>query len=239
MPPHRIHLEASQPLVPGPLEIGGEEAHHAIRVKRVTRGDAIEVLDGRGRVGAGVIKETVKERDAWTLKVEIEAAREEPPARPRVEVLSASPKGPRLSELIDGLSQVGAASWSLLETDRGVSEPGAARLDRLKRIAVEASKQSGRAWHLEIGNPVAFGRAIEPGSGVAIVLADASGGIFKATGAPIVRLLTGPEGGWSERELALARGAGIEVASFGPHIMRIETAAVVAAAVVVDRARAE
>jgi 16S rRNA (uracil1498-N3)-methyltransferase len=135
--------------------------------------------------------------------------------------------------MIDGLSEAGAAQWRALETERGVAEAGAHKLERVERHALEASKQCGRAWVMETGPGATLAEALRGGAGVRGVVADASGGAYAARGAGTVRVLIGPEGGWTERELAAARDAGAEVARFGPHTMRIETAAVVAAAVVI------
>ena len=106
-------------------------------------------------------------------------------------------------------------------------------MDRLSRTAAEASKQCGRAWLLEIGATLSFEGAIAPDAR-AVVLADASGDRYQRGGSPDIRLLIGPEGGWSARELNQARASGVRIARFGPHAMRIETAAIVAAAVVLD-----
>ena len=64
------------------------------------------------------------------------------------------------------------------------------------------------------------------------VMADASGAAYVRTGAARIRVLVGPEGGWTEDEVRLAREAGAIIARFGEHVMRVETAAPVAAAVV-------
>ncbi len=229
MPSHRIHIE--QGIVPGAVEVTGEEAVHAARVKRVEVGDRVELLDGKGSVGAAKVVTIDKPGGLWRVVVEVESVAKMEPPRPRVEVFSAAPKGSHLSEMIDGLSQVGAAKWSLLETERGVSEPGASKLDRLMRVATEASKQSGRAWHMEIGGGVSFEAALQSPE---VVIADGSGEWYSARGES-VRLLIGPEGGWTAGELERARGAGARVCRFGVHTMRIEVAAVVAAGIVMGR----
>lgn len=233
MPSHRIHIE--QGIVAGAVEVTGEEAHHAARVKRVEVGDRVELLDGKGSVGAARVVTIDKPGGLWRVVVAVESVAKVEPPRPRVEVFSAAPKGSHLSEMIDGLSQVGAAKWSLLETERGVSEPGASKLDRLMRVATEASKQSGRAWHMEIGGGVSLENALRsPG----VVIADVSGEWYSARGES-VRLLIGPEGGWTDGELERARGAGARVCRFGVNTMRIEVAAVVAAGVVMGVGRSE
>jgi 16S rRNA (uracil1498-N3)-methyltransferase len=153
-----------------------------------------------------------------------------PRARPELTLLAAAPKGDRLEGMIDGLSQVGVGTWSPLLSERTVVEPRAGKLERLHRVAIEAMKQCGRAWLLEIGESVGFDTALAG----RVVMADASGAPYQRTGAEKLTLLIGPEGGWSEAELATARVAGVQVARFGVHTMRTETAAMVAAAVVME-----
>jgi 16S rRNA (uracil1498-N3)-methyltransferase len=233
---HRILIQTPPlPLAPGPLVVEGDEAHHAARVKRLQPGDALEVLDGRGMVGDALVAQITKERGVWRMSLEVRAVRREEPVRPRLEVCCPAPKGPRLADMIDGLSQAGAAAWMPLETARAITEPRAGKLERLDRTALEAAKQCGRAWVLEIGEAITLEAALREGG--LVLVADASGGTYQKTGAARIRLLLGPEGGWTDQELASARAAGASIASFGPHVMRIETAAVVATGVILDRER--
>lgn len=233
MAPHRIFID--QPLDPRTtnLVVTGDEAHHAIRVKRLEVGDPVQVLDGRGRIAGCAVAATGKDGREWVLRLNVGQVEEAAPTRPRIEVLSAVPKGPRVADLIDGLSQVGAASWAPLETSRSVSDARPAKLERLERTAMEAAKQSGRAWRLEIG-PGQRLDAVLRAQDAAVVVADASGEPYRPSGAPVIRLLVGPEGGWTNGELAAARAAGAAVARFGPHTMRIEVATAVAAAIILD-----
>jgi 16S rRNA (uracil1498-N3)-methyltransferase len=233
---HRFYVEIGAPLEKGELVIGGEEARHAARVKRVEVGEPVEVLDGRGGIGRGTVAGIEKVRDQWQVRVEVREVRREGPVRPRVDVRSPAPKGPRIADLIDALSQVGAASWAPLATEHAVREATDTRLERLQRAAAEASKQCGRSWLLEIGEGRALRDVLASGA-QSVVMADASGAPYLSTGADAVVLLIGPEGGWSARELESARRAGVPIARFGPHVMRIETAGPVAAAIVIDAER--
>jgi 16S rRNA (uracil1498-N3)-methyltransferase len=210
------------------LTVTGEEAHHAVRVKRVEVGDDLRVHDGRGAVARARIEEVAKARGSWEVRARIAEVTRAP--EPRLTVFAAAPKGDRLDAMIDGLSQVGAGSWRPLLAARIAVEPGGGRIARLDRIAAESMKQCGRAWLLRIGPPATLDGALAgPGP---VVLAEASGAPF--AGGPVLALLIGPEGGWEPAELARARAAGAALASFGPHTMRTETAAVVAAAALVS-----
>ncbi len=234
-PQEAAELAAGQP---GPtVWLEGDEAHHAVRVKRLGGGDTVELLDGSGWVCQGVIEQVDKRpktRDGggWTIGVRMTEAHRVARLSPEVELCVAVPKGERFETMASMVSQVGVATLRALETKRTVSDPRPGKLDRVRRICAESAKQCGRAWTLEIAPVVTFERAIEPAGGTSLVLADASGGSYQPTGSGSVRLLIGPEGGWTDKELARARAAGAQIASFGAHVMRIETAAVVASAAV-------
>jgi 16S rRNA (uracil1498-N3)-methyltransferase len=233
---HRIF--SAEPLQVGNLAIWGEEAHHAARVKRLVANDAVELLDGRGTVARARIVEISKPRGQWQLNLSIEQVRQTPPLMPRLEVCCPAPKGPRLGDLIEGLSQVGAACWAPLVTIRGVTDPRPGKLERLERTAIEAAKQCGRAWILEMGAAMSLKQALDAGDRGRVIVAEAGSARYQPAagasgGGGMVRVLVGPEGGWTDEELSLARACGAKACSFGPHIMRIETAAVVAAAVII------
>lgn len=260
---HRIHAEhlpeRLDDLPRRRLIIDGPEAEHALRVKRLVPGEAVEVLDGRGRVARGTVgdggtSEPRRPRRDWTLELVLDSLGPAAPARPVLHVCSATPKGGRVDDMIDQLAQAGAAAWSPLLTARGVVDPRDSKLARLERIAREASKQAGRAWDLALGDPVAFASAVDPGwacrsmdvlssaagQGVRVLIADAGGeppGDLLNAPAGLMRLLIGPEGGFTDEELALANERGAKRVRFGPHTMRIETAAVVAAGVIMSQSR--
>ncbi len=237
---HRIHAEFDRITPPAELVIAGAEAHHAARVKRLSPGDRVELRNGRGLIARCECGEARKSRggrgdDAWELPVRVLEVRSVPPVVPRVEVWACTPKGPRAEEMIDALAQSGACSWSPMSSDHNVVDPRGRRLERLERVAREAGKQCGRAWDMALGPERAFGDAVSQAGGVFTALAHAPGAAYRAVGAHDIRLLIGPEGGWSERELARASDAGIEWASFGPHVLRIELAAPLACAIIIDQ----
>ena len=224
-----------QPQLDGPVPvvtIGGDEAHHAVRVKRMESGDAVRVLNGRGLVVEGAVATVRKERGEWVVDVRAGASRVEARRVPAVRVLAGVPKGDRLEQMIDGLSQVGAASWAALVSARSVVDPREGKIDRLRRVCEESLKQCGRAWLLDVGEKVDFAEALRTARGE-VVLADASGGKYAPRSAGEVTLLVGPEGGFTPEEVAAARGVGVKVCAFGVHTMRVEVAAVVATAAVI------
>lgn len=214
------------------LTLGRDETHHARKVLRLDPGDIIGLLDGKGGVGEGVI-------DSWVggeAIVRVTHARQIPSTRPRIVVATAIPKGPRAQDMVDQLSQVGVARFIPLIAERSTVDPGEGKLERFERTVLESAKQCARAWVMEVG------KAAEPKTILAephdVKLIAAPGGesigvnlAAKLAPAASVLILIGPEGGWTDEELLLADAAGATRWSFGPHVMRIETAAIAAGAI--------
>lgn len=235
------------------VAIVGEEAEHALRVKRVRPGEAVELLDGAGQVGFGVVAESDsasgvsgksrrEHRDHRELRVHVQRVRVEPEPMVKLEVFTATPKGGHASEMIDQLSQLGAWVWGPLQTERGVVDPRAAKLERFERIARESAKQCGRTWGMSVRTPASLEQALARESATITVIADQHGAAWTdelRSGASRVRVLVGPEGGFTDREMDQAVRAGAVRASFGGHVLRIETAAVAAASIILHSARAQ
>ncbi len=232
---------------PTPLTIDGDEARHALAVKRVRPGEAVGLFDGAGHVAeATVVNNTLswtkpsKHRDQ--LHLEVGEIRYTSPIQPSVTVCSATPKGQRVDEMVEGLSQAGAAAWRPMRTARGVVDPREAKLERLGRISRESAKQCGRAWIMRVEPELTFDGALA--AFPLVLVADATGASVldgpmreRIRAAERVGLLVGPEGGFAPEELELARQRGAAVVRLGPLVMRIETAAAVGAAMVIEAGR--
>jgi 16S rRNA (uracil1498-N3)-methyltransferase len=239
MATHRIHIdEALSADQADSMLITGDEAHHAIRVKRLAAGDRVELRDGRGGMALARITETLKSKRSgeWELRLAIDSRSVIAKRAPIIEVCSAAPKGDHLEDMIDQLSQLGASSWRLLECEHGVVEPRTGKVDRLKRRAAEAMKQCGRAWVLEIGDPISFADAIATSADTLVLAAEAAGAPIASIATTAIssriRLLIGPEAGWSTEERAALETTQTRFLSLGPHVLRIETAAAASVAVV-------
>jgi 16S rRNA (uracil1498-N3)-methyltransferase len=233
------HLDPDQ----AQMAIEGEQARHAVRVRRMEPGEPLTLMDGEGRMAQAMVQGSDKNgpQHSWRLLVGITQHHQHPRPNPAVHVLCPAPKGDLVESMIDELSQVGAASWRPLETQRSEREPRPGKLDRLTRIAHEAAKQCGRPWFLDLEPAISFDEAISlPGA----VMADAGGlpAIRVYADAPAgtwsrgIHVLVGPEGGFSDHERAKARDAGLATVGLGPHVLRIGTAAVVAASAFVTAA---
>jgi len=205
------------------IEIIGDEAHHAARVKRVRVGDQIRLLDGQGRIGCGQVREIVGSRSKPRLIVDLTEINTYPPITPIVEIWSALPKADRLDRMIDQLTQIGVTRFRALICDRSQRKPETVRPEKLTRIALEACKQCHRPWSLDIGDPIGFDQAIQDPDAL---LADASGEPLAAGRVPErVVVLIGPEGGWSDAERAKFGATGRGGIRFGLFVFRIESAA--------------
>lgn len=237
---HRIWLEDMAS--PGQiLEISGDEAAHASGAKRLRVGEHVELLNGAGWVGTGVVDAPPhlvhkSRRHEPTVRVRVESTRLVPQRGPRIEICTAVPKGGRLDDMIDQLTQIGAHAWVPLMTERGVAETNDHKALRLQRVVRESCKQSGRPWAMELCEPIELSDAMRKSAHLTPLFADA-GGVAMRECFPLrvqehctLRILIGPEGGWSERERQEAAACGISVVAMAPHVMRIETAAVAAAA---------
>lgn len=239
---HRIALVELPVDTSNILIIQGDEAQHALRVKRVRDGEPVELLDGKGGIAQGnvVLPATHEGKNAKAkassgdrLSIRLVSIEYRPPTVPSVHVYSAVPKGGRLDDMIDQISQAGAAKWCPLLSQYSVVDPREHKLDRLLRISQESAKQAGRAWTMQIGEKTTLERLFldqhlsKPLP--QIIVGDASGEPWKPSRikSQQLTLLIGPEGGFSPVEMDTIRSRGWDLARFGPHTMRIETAAVV------------
>ena len=199
-----------------PVLVGSAE-HHLRRVLRLRDGAEVAVTDGAGRWRPCRLAGQLIEPDGDVVI--------EPRTDPPITIAVAVPKGDRAEWMVQKCTEVGVDRIVLLSAARSVvrwdDERAARHLDRLRLVASEAAMQSRRVWLPEVVGPVAADSvlpsavAAEPGARP-LVPADTTVAI-------------GPEGGWSPEELSLAG----DTVSLGPHVLRVETAAVVATALLV------
>ncbi|RMH29629.1 MAG: 16S rRNA (uracil(1498)-N(3))-methyltransferase [Planctomycetota bacterium] len=228
-PAHRIYFSDLAAFDgPGPLSVDGPEAHHAANAKRLRVGEPVQLFDGRGTTASAIVT-GVRTGKRAALDLDAGPTTRVPAVSPRVEVWCPPPKGDRLETMIDQLSQLGVAAWRPLRTAR--AERDTFRSDKLRRVAVESAKQCGRAWLLEVGEWADFEQAILDDR---VCIADTTGRPCPPATTDTV-LLLGPEGGWTSEEIDQARATGRAVVRFGPHVMRIETAAVAGGAMLLCR----
>jgi 16S rRNA (uracil1498-N3)-methyltransferase len=227
----------------GIILLSAPDSRHALRVLRLRPGSDVTLADGGGRFARGRV-DGERDRLAAIEVLEVET-RQEPV--PRVTVAAAPPKGDRLAWAVQKLAEIGVDEVDLVRgAERAVRTPRGdreqARGDRLRRIAREAAMQSRRPFVMEVGE-VSIDAALSgaaPDEPVLMLWEGASRPMRPALdavpeAATAVRILVGPEGGFSGSEVDRARAAGAAILSLGPAILRTETAALVGATLVLAR----
>jgi 16S rRNA (uracil1498-N3)-methyltransferase len=224
---HRFHSTA--PLATGssiPLE--GDELHHA-HVLRLRVGEPVEVFDGRGHNFAATVEESLTSVRLGELLPSRESAL-------AIDLAMSVINLDKFELVLQKATELGAASMTPLITDRMEVrvERFRGKTARWQKILFEAVKQCGRAVIPTLHEPMTFDEAMK--RDCAKIVYDA-GEIASASELPPDRasLFIGPEGGFSPRELALAREGGASFAALGPRRLRAETAAIVALTLVVSK----
>lgn len=200
--------------------------HQVTRVLRLRDGAEIVLLEEDGR------EVRCRLDDGWLDVVSRTPALGEP--RHRLTVAQALLKGDHLEPVVRHGTEVGISRFELIVTERCVvREVSDARLTRLRAVAREAAEQSERGIVPEVVGPVPLADVIGPGS--VLLFERADGPRLSEVPAP-ERLVIGPEGGYTSDEVVAAERAGATIAGLGPRILRSESVAIAAAAVVLSRA---
>jgi 16S rRNA (uracil1498-N3)-methyltransferase len=224
-----------------PLTLEGEAHRYLTRVLRMGAGAQIDLFDGRGQEATAII-ERVGPRDL-TVRVLSRRAVERP-ATAEVTLLQGLPRPERMDLIVQKAAELGARRLIPVRAARSASGQKP-RPERWERIALEAARQSGRAELMEIAPLAPLGDAV---SGAMLA---GAGGVrvvpweeapeapplvsLVPSNATAVAVLIGPEGGLTAEEVAAATGAGFMIATLGPRILRTETAAIAALAVIQSR----
>ena len=216
-------------LAPGPVAIEGPEAHHLATVCRLRRGDSLILFNGRGEEYPARVLEAGKRQ------VSVEVLGVAAPRRElgfRLEVAAPLPKGDRADFLIEKLTELGATAFTPLQTARSVVQPRDAKLDRLRRHVIEASKQCGRNVLLQVRELTPWQAFLgERDLPDLRILAHPDGSAIPGGRGCDVVFAVGPEGGFTEEEVAAACASGWQPVGLGTRILRVETAALALAAV--------
>jgi 16S rRNA (uracil1498-N3)-methyltransferase len=205
----------------------GDEARHLVRVMRCRVGDEVVAFDGRGTSWRARVASIGRDEAVLDLGAAVvEAATRDAPLTLAV----ALPKGDRQKWLVEKLTELGVPRLVPLVTTRGVAEATPAAVERLGRSVIEACKQCGRDTLMAIVEPRTVAEVVAAHRAMGgIVVADRGGAPLAGCDRPVVALV-GPEGGFTAEELVAVEAAGGRRVSLGPHVLRIETAAIALAA---------
>ena len=217
-------------LTAGRLLLSPEESAHARKSRRLRPGDPVILFDGQGRQAAGRILTAAR-----AVEVDLDPPQIRPWPGPRLTIAAALPKSPRQDVLIEKCTELGVwAVWGV-EFERGVVKPSAARRDKWNRTAIQAAKQSARTWLPKLELPVPFDEFITriPNFDRCFIGDPAADPLSPADFAAADSLLAviGPEGGFTDAESSALHAAGGRPVAWGRFILRIETAAIAAAAI--------
>ncbi|NLD60747.1 MAG: 16S rRNA (uracil(1498)-N(3))-methyltransferase [Clostridiales bacterium] len=199
-----------------------EDEMHARRVLRLSPGDRIVAMDGEG----GRFLAELKEGGAVELLEPLPS--NEPPVA--LTVYQGVPKADKLEFLAQKLTELGVMRLVPVSMERSVKK--IERVDRLRKIAREAAKQCGRGMPMAISEPLPWRDALADMKKRSLLIAPweeaTEGRLLGLPRANDIGLLIGPEGGMSAKEI---QESGARTVTLGPRILRTETAAVAAAAV--------
>lgn len=210
----------------------GEEAHHLARVRRIHRGETVQVFDGSGIECEASVREIGKDEVVLTIESRRLVDRE----LPFLLTLACSPaKGDRLRWLVQKAVELGVTRFIPLLTRRTSEQARGLKVEKMARWVIEVSKQCGRNVLMELSPAILWEQFLPTVSMDSLkMLADPTG-VFLNDVLPKefrgeVTLAVGPEGGFTAEELEFARSCGWIVVSLGPRVLRVETAALALAA---------
>ena len=208
-----------------------QEAAHLRDALRLRVGDEAFVFDGAGREFRCVVRESGKRSAALELAEAVAPAQPESPLHLTLAV--ALLKGEKFEWVVQKATELGVTRLAPLQTARSEARPRdlSQRRERWRRVALAAAKQSGRAVVPEIVECAAFSSFIDEARGMARFFFSERGGMNLPVGQALssVVAMVGPEGGWSNEEIALAQNAGWQRVTLGGRILRAETAALAVA----------
>ncbi|TVR43092.1 MAG: 16S rRNA (uracil(1498)-N(3))-methyltransferase [Planctomycetota bacterium] len=217
-------LIAPAPLIPGEVFLSDEEAHHGRSVLRLAVGDRCRLCDGEGV--EGVAEVILSDKRHFQLRLDA-VARPTPPLGHDLEVVLAAPKGGRLEDCLRSLVELGVGRLGIIGFERSSRLPS---LERCQRVIREALKQCRSAFLPQLSMYPSLDHW-RPHGRVVMLSPTAQPG---APSQPCpTSLVIGPEGGLTDAEEAGLLSAGACGWRLCAPILRIETAAVAAAAVVV------
>lgn len=209
------------------LTLEGDAYRHLFRAARLAVAATLRVVDGRGAARQASVAAVGRRRAELTLGGPLPSNE---PSR-AVEIFVAPPKSGRASWMVEKLTEIGVRRVHLWATERAPRRYGSGRLERLRRVAAAALEQCGRSYLPEVG-------VVDWQEGLDrlrtfqsrwLLLPGAPPPADPADTCPVA-LLVGPEGGWTPAEQQQLVELPCRAVGLGPTILRVETAALAAAA---------
>lgn len=210
--------------------ITGDDVHHIRRVLRMQAGEALTVCDGCGTDYDAVIESILDDR----VRCRLTAARPSP-AEPHchLTLFQALPKGGKLETILQKCTELGVAGMTVFSSKRCDVQAGPdfeKKRTRLRRVALEAAKQSGRGRIPDVQGVIRLSDIRPTDFDLALLAYEAEktrrlkDALRAHAGAGRIAIIVGPEGGFEDKEAALMADRGAIPVSLGPRILRTETA---------------
>jgi 16S rRNA (uracil1498-N3)-methyltransferase len=217
------------------VTLAADEARHLRDVLRLKIGDEVYVFDGTGHEFRCTVSSSA--RDSAELRIDAEVEPAKPESQLQLNLGVALLKGEKFDLVVQKATELGVKKIVPLitryadihlrdETDAGK------RVARWQRIALEAAKQSGRAFVPEVSSPVSFDSILvgTKSADLCLMFSERGGSALNSLVSEpdprSVTALVGSEGGWSDEEIELARAQSFHIVTLGGRILRAETAAI-------------
>lgn len=241
---HRFYVSSPAPCG-DTLQLAGREVHHAVQVLRLRVDERVLVLDGAGQE----LSCAVRSSDRHSLSLAV-LERKSVPAPPcSITLLQAIPKGKIIEGIIQKATELGVSRIVPLLSERVVtqldSDDAEAKAEKWQAVAIEAIKQCGNAWLPRVEAPVALPAFLQRGEKTELSLVaclengsrptrdcfqEFSGRHLRPPRS--VAVWIGPEGDFSASEYHAIKSSGAQPITFGPLVLRVETAAICALAMI-------
>lgn len=218
------------------VALDAEQTRHLRDVLRLRAGDEISVFDGEGNEFSSVVAEISKNRSV--LRVLRETAPAAPESHLNLTLAVALLKGEKYDLVVQKAVELGVSELIPVQTKRCdvKFKDGEKKLERWRKIVVEASKQCGRARLMRIDRVTHFDEIIESAKETRILFAERGGENFSdIQTAGKLTAVVGSEGGWEDSEIEAARSNDFRIVTLGGRILRAETAAIAVAAILQNR----
>lgn len=224
-----LFLVDADALATDPVVVTGDEARHAIDVKRLRTGEVVLLSDGAGHLVDGVVATVARGR----LTVNVTARRAVPMPAPRLVVVQALAKGGRDEDAVEAMTEIGVDEVVGWRAERSIATWSDRTAHRWTATARAAAKQSRRAWVPDINGPATTEDVCKrlADADLAVVLDENATDAFAAL-SPLpqgqIVVVVGPEGGITANELTAFANAGAVATRLGETVLRTSTAGVAA-----------
>ena len=222
------------------VTVEGDEAHHAVAVRRLRVGESVVLTDGAGTSVVGEVSAT----GTRVFEVVVSSVSTVPAPDPAVTVVQALPKGDRGELAVEVLTEVGVATVVPWAAARSVAvwrgERATKSLARWRSTAREAAKQARRSWFPEVVEMASTAQvtSLVGAADLAVVLHEAASVPLSTLDVPVagrIVVVVGPEGGLTDDEVATFATAGAHAVRLGPEVLRTSTAGVAAVSALLAR----